>query len=763
MAGKKKGKLVSALNRQNRLMLSIILISFLGSALLIWSFNTNALRASVETETHLAAALLANEINTNIPKEKIRTGAASGNLLTELRIMEENSSSVWIVDGQGQVYYRSGDEANSLFTDPELLKTMLSSAQKEGASVIWLGNMGFLFLQKQCCVVRPIYDGDLFLVTVNHANDAHALQRRQFTLMLALDVLLLVVMMILVVNTFVKYRRQLIRLATTDELTDLANRKNFNAEFAEFSATEPLPPFSLFLLDVDYFKQINDNYGHTAGDHALHYLAQQIKAMIKEQGGFAGRWGGDEFIGVLTQSGEKAYEAVNALCRRIEGAELEDGFRMTISAGVVDADGERRLMKLAERADLALYESKEQGRNQVSLYRADMKGNSAAVERAQPEKRADPAALREPEQNLPDKREDFKQRLIGYIRNKLISSTILGVRWMAPFVAGGGILIALAFLFDAASVDLSALPVAERSNFGSITAQAAALKSIGGTTFNYMLPVFAGFMAYGIGGEEAFMTGFVGGYMTINSNAGFIGAMLAGFAAGVITNEVGQFTGRLPGFIRKAAPIIIYPVFNLLLMQVLSLLVITPISSAIGKLFTGILTFFESRSAVSTGTLSAMMMAVDMGGIVNKVAYNYGVASIAAGHTDIMASVMIGGMVPPIGIALSILLFRNKYTELEQERGLSAMFMGLSFITEGALPFVFTDIGRVIPACMLGSAVAGMLSSLFGCTLPAPHGGMFVLPVMGHPLLYLIALAAGSLVTALTLGVWKKEKTPGDR
>lgn len=447
---------------------------------------------------------------------------------------------------------------------------------------------------------------------------------------------------------------------------------------------------------------------------------------------------------------------------------MEEGFRMTISVGVTSAGNETSLVKLSEKADAALYESKEHGRNQVSLYREEMKAVSesqTAAARSLVEK-----AVSEAESfSISEKKEDhapqvvqaaarkpLKERLAGYVRDKLIMSTILGVRWMAPFVAGGGILIALAFLFDAVSVDLSSLTVAERANFGSITSVAATLKGIGGTTFNYMLPVFAGFMAYGIAGEEAFMTGFVGGYMTINSNSGFVRAMVAGFAAGVIANEIQQFTGHLPQYIRKAAPIIIYPVFNLLLMQLISLVIITPVSSVVGRLFTSLLEILNGYSHVAGGTLSAMMMATDMGGIVNKVAYNYGVDGSLLGNTDIMASVMIGGMVPPIGIFLSMLLFRDKYTEAERERGLGTLFMGLSFITEGALPYVFTDILRVIPSCMLGSAVAGMLSELFGCTLPAPHGGLFVFPVMQHPVWYIAALAIGSLVTAVVLGVWKK-------
>lgn len=233
--------------------------------------------------------------------------------------------------------------------------------------------------------------------------------------------------------------------------------------------------------------------------------------------------------------------------------------------------------------------------------------------------------------------------------------------------------------------------------------------------------------------------------------------MAAGFAAGVITNELRQFTGRLPRFFRKIAPIAVYPVFNLLLMQWVSLLIITPISSAIGEFFTILLDAATAESPVAAGALSGGMMAVDMGGIVNKVAYNYGVNGIAQGRADMMASVMAGGMVPPIGIFLSMVLFRRKFSEQEWERGPGALFMGLSFITEGALPYVFTDIIRVIPSCMAGSAVAGGLSALCGCTLPAPHGGIFVLPVMGHAALYPLPLAAGALVTAVILGLWKPD------
>jgi fructose-specific phosphotransferase system IIC component len=186
---------------------------------------------------------------------------------------------------------------------------------------------------------------------------------------------------------------------------------------------------------------------------------------------------------------------------------------------------------------------------------------------------------------------------------------------------------------------------------------------------------------------------------------------------------------------------------------------IKPVSDAIGRVFKDLLDATMNRNRILGGGLAGMMMATDMGGIINKVAYNYGVEGLAANNTDIMASVMIGGMVPPIGIFLSMLFFRDRFSKYEWDRGPTALFMGLSFITEGALPYVFTDFTRVIPSCMAGSAVAGTLSVLFGCTLPAPHGGIFVFPVMGHRLLYAIALIIGSFVTAFLLGLLKKPRS----
>jgi fructose-specific phosphotransferase system IIC component len=589
------------------------------------------------------------------------------------------------------------------------------------------------------------------------------MQRRQFALLMGIDALLMALMVILIGNIISNFRRTILRYATTDELTGLANRKAFNSLFADFSKAERRSEASLFLLDIDFFKQINDNYGHAAGDNALRHLAKGIQSMVRRYGGFAGRWGGDEFIGVLPLDGGAAHRALLDLCRKMEASRPPDGFRMTISAGVAPVAGNLSLAKLSERADAALYRSKEGGRNTASLYepaqgaatQAEAVGQSVSVEEAivRAEKLVIPAKA--DASDAPAAPTRFTERLNAYFREHLVKGAILGVRWMAPFIAGGGILIGLAFLFDAASLDLSELSFDTRAQFGSITSVAALLKNIGGVTFNFMLPVFAGFMAYGIAGEEAFMAGFVGGYMTIDSQSGFIGAMVAGMAAGIITGELRQFTSRFPRFFQKIAPIVVYPVFNLLLMQGVSALIITPLSAALGRAFTSLLNAATAKSHIAAGALSGGMMAFDMGGIVNKVAYNYGVGGVAHGRADMMASVMAGGMVPPIGIFLSMLLFRRKFSEAELERGPSTLFMGLSFITEGALPYVFTDIWRVIPSCMAGSAVAGGLSALFGCALPAPHGGLFVLPLIGNPACYALSLAAGSLATGVILGLWK--------
>ncbi len=782
----------------NTVIFAIVLLTFVVSNLLFWRINTGVLRRSIESDTNLYTSFLADEIEDRIPDSVMFTEDGDDGMSQEILSVEnriddrmENTSDAWIIGGDGISHNLNGRSENVDFfkiegagADIEKGVDALEKVKEKGSYTFWTGPSDIILLRQRCVVIRSLYDGDLYLAVVNHADAERALQRRQFAILAMIDILLMILMIVLIVNNNERYHKQIVRFATTDELTGLANRKSFTTEFNEYMRTDH-PDSSVFLLDIDFFKQINDNYGHAAGDDALRLLAGEIGKMASGLGGFAGRWGGDEFIGVLPVTAERAHEELSNLCRIVEALEPEGGFRMTISAGIVAAGDETDLSRLTEKADLALYESKENGRNQATNYgtlasSGDQPAENdeaasyveAALAAGETMKISVPApgdhslydrehSGRENERRrnteaMPALRGSFRERLAGYVREKLIMSTILGVRWMAPFIAAGGILIAFAFLIDAMSVDMSMLNYTERASLGSITPAAATLKEIGGTTFNFMLPVFAGFMAYGIAGEAAFMAGFAGGYMTIGSNSGFVGAMVAGFAAGVITNELKQFTGNMPSLVRKAAPIIIIPVFTLLLMQLICMFIITPVATEVGKLFTGLLEAAVGASHVTGCTLAAAMMPIDMGGIINKVAYNYGVNGLAEGRTDIMAAVMIGGMVPPIGIFISTVLFKGKFTQAELDRGPGALFMGLSFITEGALPYVFTDVVRVIPSCMLGSAIAGLLSGAFGCTLPAPHGGVFVFPVMGHTMMYIVALAAGSFVAAVTLGAWKK-------
>jgi len=744
----------------------VIVAAFLGSSILFFRIHTFGLKSTIEAETNLFASILSHTISTDYPTiESLDPEKAAETITATIaeHAGEIADIDIWIVSEDGTIL-----TADSEVRDSAGAELVLETARETGEDKGWIGKQELLFLKKNYYALQPLYNGKAHLAILNYCVEAHALQRQQSAIFIGVMLTLLLIVVVLIANLISNYRVQLIRLATTDELTGLMNRKSFNAEFARFFETKH-GPACLFLLDIDFFKQINDSKGHAAGDHALRFLADHIQEMVKKQGGFAGRWGGDEFIGVLNQDGGQTLNALNELCREIEGSETPDGFRMTISAGAAEFGNAKNFEAISEKTDAALYTSKERGRNQATLYQKGMMSEPGAVRESAGTSTvseslpAQAGHAAETVSALPagaeaEKTSTVRKRFAEQIQTKLIPSILSGVRWMAPFVAGGGILIALAFLFDAASVDMSALSVEARANFGSITPMAAMLKEIGGITFNFMLPVFAGFMAAGLAGDDAFMAGFVGGYMTIQSNAGFVGAMIAGLAAGFIANEIQQFTGRLPKFIRKIAPIVIYPVFNLLLMWGLTVILITPVSSAIGNLFSLLLTKAEAVSEAAAAGLAAMMMAVDMGGIVNKVAYNYGVDGLLLNRTRIMASVMAGGMIPPIGIFLSMLFSPNSYSEEERERGASTLFMGLSFITEGALPFVFTDPLRVIPSCMAGSALAGILSALYGCELPAPHGGIFVFPVMSHSLLYILALFSGSAVTALMLGFLKKSK-----
>ena len=345
----------------------------------------------------------------------------------------------------------------------------------------------------------------------------------------------------------------------------------------------------------------------------------------------------------------------------------------------------------------------------------------------------------------------------GGIGHQIYTQLMNGVSHMLPFVVGGGILIALAFLIDGLCVDMNALAPADRANFGTITPVAAMLKNIGGIAFGFMLPVLAGFIAMAIGDRPALAVGFVGGMMAANGNSGFLGALVAGFAAGYIIKGLICICEKLPEALEKIAPVLLYPLFGILIIGLLMNFVIEPVMGAINGAMNSGLMSMSGSSKIILGMILGGMMAIDMGGPFNKAAYVFGTAAIAAGNYDIMAAVMIGGMVPPCAIALATLLFKDKFTKEERNAGPTNFIMGLAFITEGAIPFAAADPIHVLPACIIGSAAAGALSMAFQCTLMAPHGGIFVFPVVGNPLMYLLALVVGTVVSAILLGVLKKK------
>lgn len=343
------------------------------------------------------------------------------------------------------------------------------------------------------------------------------------------------------------------------------------------------------------------------------------------------------------------------------------------------------------------------------------------------------------------------------IGHQIYKHLMNGVSHMLPFVVGGGILIAIAFLIDGFSVDLNSLPADQRANFGTITQGAALFKGIGGTAFGFMLPILAGFIAMSIAERPGLAVGFVGGSIAANGTSGFLGALVAGFVAGYIVNLLKKIFSKLPESLDGVKPVLLYPLLGIFLIGVIMQFVVEPPIGALNTAINNGLNGLNGASAVVLGVLLGGMMAIDMGGPVNKAAYVFGTASIAAGNYNIMAAVMIGGMVPPLAIALATIFFKNKFTAEERKAGPTNFIMGLSFITEGAIPFAASDPLHVLPACAVGSAVAGGLSMAFGCTLMAPHGGIFVVPTIGNPLMYLVALVIGAFIACGLLGLLKKK------
>ena len=355
----------------------------------------------------------------------------------------------------------------------------------------------------------------------------------------------------------------------------------------------------------------------------------------------------------------------------------------------------------------------------------------------------------------PAKKSNSKS-MSGGVGHTIYKHLMNGVSHMLPFVVGGGILIAIAFLIDGLCVDLNALSAAERANFGTITPIAATFKTIGGVAFGFMLPILAGFIAMSIADRPGLVAGFVGGAIAANGTSGFLGALAAGFLAGFIVNLIKKVCEKLPDSLEGIKPVLLYPVFGVLLMGLSMTFIIEPIVGVINTGLNNGLGSLSGMNAVLLGAILGGMMSIDMGGPFNKAAYVFGTASIAAGNYNIMAAVMIGGMVAPCAIALATVLFKNKFTVEERKSGPTNFVMGLSFITEGAIPFAASDPLHVLPACIVGSALAGALSMAFNCTLMAPHGGIFVFPVVGNPIMYVVALVAGTIVGAILLGILKK-------
>ena len=366
------------------------------------------------------------------------------------------------------------------------------------------------------------------------------------------------------------------------------------------------------------------------------------------------------------------------------------------------------------------------------LLREAMSGTAPAYHASQADKDSANSAI--------DAKDSFGRQIYKHLMN--------GVSHMLPFVIGGGILIALAFLFDTFNPT-------NPSGFGSGTPLSAFLMKIGGASFGFMLPVLAGYIAMSIADRPGLVAGFVGGLLANQGGSGFLGALIAGFAAGYLVLLVKKLVSGLPQSLEGTKPVLFYPVLGVLFIGIAITFIINPPVSALNEWLMNSLQTMGTTSRVLLGLIFGAMMSVDMGGPVNKAAYVIGTGALATGEYGIMAAVMAGGMVPPLAIALCTTFFPNRFTEAERKSGITNYIMGLSFITEGAIPFAAADPIRVLPSCIIGAGTAGALSMFFECTLRAPHGGIFVVPTIGNPLMYLASIAIGSIIACIILAIVK--------
>ena len=366
------------------------------------------------------------------------------------------------------------------------------------------------------------------------------------------------------------------------------------------------------------------------------------------------------------------------------------------------------------------------------LLREAMSGTAPVYHASQADKDSANSAI--------DAKDSFGRQIYKHLMN--------GVSHMLPFVIGGGILIALAFLFDTFNPT-------NPSGFGSGTPLSAFLMKIGGASFGFMLPVLAGYIAMSIADRPGLVAGFVGGLLANQGGSGFLGALIAGFAAGYLVLLVKKLVSGLPQSLEGTKPVLFYPVLGVLFIGIAITFIINPPVSALNEWLMNSLQTMGTTSRVLLGLIFGAMMSVDMGGPVNKAAYVIGTGALATGEYDIMAAVMAGGMVPPLAIALCTTFFPNRFTEAERKSGITNYIMGLSFITEGAIPFAAADPIRVLPSCIIGAGTAGALSMFFECTLRAPHGGIFVVPTIGNPLMYLASIAIGSIIACIIFAIVK--------
>lgn len=366
------------------------------------------------------------------------------------------------------------------------------------------------------------------------------------------------------------------------------------------------------------------------------------------------------------------------------------------------------------------------------LLREAMSGTAPVYHASQSDKDSAESAI--------DAKDSFGRQIYKHLMN--------GVSHMLPFVIGGGILIALAFLFDT-------FDPANAKNFGSGTPLSAFLMKIGGASFGFMLPVLAGYIAMSIADRPGLVAGFVGGLLASQGGSGFLGALIAGFAAGYLVLLVKKLVSGLPPALEGTKPVLFYPVLGVLFIGIAITFIINPPVSALNEWLMNSLQTMGTTSRVLLGLVFGAMMSVDIGGPVNKAAYVIGTGALATGEYGIMAAVMAGGMVPPLAIALCTTFFPSRFTEAERKSGITNYIMGLSFITEGAIPFAAADPIRVLPSCIIGAGTAGALSMFFECTLRAPHGGIFVVPTIGNPLLYLASIVIGSVVACIILAIVK--------